>query len=473
MSESDKSQGYTGADRQSKQTTHDLTAGQTWAQIQSDYNDPNVGKKQARRRAVDQLRKEFHLVVERESEDLYRYDEETGVYEGDARRIIRERLDKTLEEHFTTGERNQIFHRLKSAQSIPADEFCGPDNMICVETGVLTLDDPSRPGLRAHDPKYHFRHRLPVRYDPDAECQKFKEFVGEVVHPDDREKLQEFAGYCLHHWGMPFNKALMLTGPEQSGKSTFLTVISKLLGTNNVANESLQRLANSRFATAQLVGKFANIRADLDSSAVNNVGLFKELAAGDPITVERKHQDPFDLDVTQKQLYATNRVPELDYTDDAFHERWIHVRFPETIPRDDRDGKLDQKLTTNDELAGVLNWTLEGYARLLDQNGFTNERTVEEKRDLWQSQGDSIDRFVDQVLVTDPDAEIPKKDVYDAYKTFCESRGELPEHKSTVTQRLREDHGIERRKRTVGDERVRCYIGIKFSGEPPIDSEEV
>ena len=442
-----------------------------WAKIQGKYADPDISTKHARGKAVNQLRDEFVLLLEEETETLYRYDDSTGIYRDDAERKIRERLARTLEQYYTTREQRQIFHWLKSLNAVPVDDFWGPPETICVANGVLDISDPQEPLLKDHDPDFQFRRRLPVEYDPDAECPQFEQFLNEVVYDADREKLQEFVGYCLHHWGMPFNRALMLTGPEQSGKSTFLEVVTELLGPDNVAHESLQRLAGQRFAPAQLYGKFANIRADLDSSVVKHIGLFKELAAGDPITVERKHEDPFRLNVTQKQLYAANQVPDLSEEDDAFHERWIHVQFPKTVPKDDRDQFLDERLTTEDELAGILNWALEGYVRLREQGRFTGERSLEGKRDLWRSQGDTIDQFVAAKLETDSNAETPKEDVYDAYRDFCDDLNRRPEAKQTLTKRLEREHNVGQSRPQKNGKRVRCYSGVAIDDGQLSDEE--
>lgn len=452
----------------------DLPPVAKWAKIQQAYADPNTPNKVARRNAVKQVHDEYELLVHRGPETLYRYDEENGVYRDDAERVLRERLNRTLEEHFTRTEQNEIFHRLLSTESVPTAEFRGPEGKLCVNNGVLDLGDPQQPTLEEHSPDHYFRRHLPVEYDATADAPKFKEFLDEVVYDDDRAKLQEFAGYCLHYWGMPFNRALMLTGPTHSGKSTFLDVIAALLGPDNVARESLQRLANNRFASAELYGKFANIRADLDASTVENIGLFKELAAGDTITAEQKYEPSFRFEVTQKQLYAANEVPDLANEDDAFHARWIHVQFPETVPREDRDNDLLDRLTNDDELAGVLNWALEGYARLTEQGGFTGERSIDDKRDLWRSCGDSIDQFVDAFLDVDSDSATPESKVYEAYRAFCDDIGHRPEAKQTLTKRLKQEHGVEQYRPVRNGEQIRCYGGVDLvgeSGNPDLEPE--
>ena len=460
----DKQDTTDSTELQTHENNQEIPTVAKWAKIQQEYADPDVTQKGAREKVVRQIHEEYDTLVHRQSETLYRYDEDDGIYRDDADRVLRERLNRCLEKHFTRNEQNEIFHRLNSTKSIPADEFRGPEKMLCVENGVLDISTPDQPVLEDHSSDLHFRRRFPVQYDPDADCPRFKQFLDEVVYDDDRAKLQEFVGYCLHYWGMPFNRALMLTGPTHSGKSTFLNVVAALLGEDNVARQSLQDLSN-RFGPAELYGKYANIRADLDTDTVENIGLFKELAAGDRIRAEEKYEHPFRFQVTQKQLYAANEVPDLAHEDDAFHERWIHVQFPETVPDDERDEHLDNRLTTDDELAGVLNWALEGYARLMRQGGFTDERSIDGKKDIWRSQGDSIDQFVDAVLEVDPDAETPKSDVYDAYREFCDDIDRQPEAKQTLTKRLQREYSVHTTRPTIDSRRVRCYAGVAIAGE--------
>ena len=463
MKETEKTK--TSTEPQTNEGESEISPVAKWANIQGAYADPDVTQKGARQKAVRQLHSEYDLLVHRQSETLYLYDDENGIYRDEAERVLRERLNRCLQKHFTRSEQNEIFHRLNSTESIPGDEFRGPDEMLCVDNGVLDIETPEEPTLENHSPDHHFRRRFPVQYDPDADCPQFKQFLDEVVYDDDRAKLQEFVGYCLHYWGMPFNRALMLTGPTHSGKSTFLNVVAALLDEDNVARQSLQDLSNSRFAAAELYSKYANIRADLDTDTVENIGFFKELAAGDTIRAERKYEHPFRFQVTQKQLYAANEVPDLAHEDDAFHERWIHVQLPETVPDDERDEHLDNRLTTDDELSGVLNWALEGYARLMRQGGFSDERSIDGKKDIWRSQGDSIDQFVDAVLEVDSDTETPKSNVYDAYREFCDDFDLQPEPQQNLTTRLKREHGIRQRRPVIDGEQVRCYVGVGLPEE--------
>ncbi|NMJ77102.1 hypothetical protein GLU64_01680 [Nanohaloarchaea archaeon] len=81
-------------------------------------------------------------------------------------------------------------------------------------------------------------------------------------------------------WTCKYERGLMLLGPTDSGKSVFPDVMKALLGWENVAQESLQDLANTRWSRASLKGKLANIDHDLDPKAVKDIGMVKKLTSG-------------------------------------------------------------------------------------------------------------------------------------------------------------------------------------------------
>lgn len=80
----------------------------------------------------------------------------------------------------------------------------------------------------------------------------------------------------------------MLLGPGGNGKSTFLEVVTKMLGSDNVSAVTLQALNDDKFAPARLYGKLANVFADLPPKALTSASIFKAIVGGDTISLERK-----------------------------------------------------------------------------------------------------------------------------------------------------------------------------------------
>jgi putative DNA primase/helicase len=447
-----------------------------WRGVRGLYQHDDTPKAEARDSAVRLLSQQENFVAVTDTEELYRYNQTKGIYEPGGDQYVGEVLDRRLGVHYTLHERREIIRRLTDRNWTDRDDLGGPEGMVCVANGVLDLTEPTSPTLREHDPEYGFISRLPVTYDPDAECPTFETFIQEVVRDDDQARLQEYAGYCLHTWGQPFKRALVCLGPTDSGKSTFLDVLRDVLGPENVASESLYDLVGTRWGKAELYGTVANIRNELSPGDLKYPQQFKEITSGrDPINAERKGKDKFTFVPTAKQFFASNQVPSVDHADDAFYNRWLFVSFPTSVPRHEQEHGLADRLV-NEEASGILNWMLEGYARLCDQQRFTGERALGEKEEMWQAYGDSVDRFVNRCLdvTSDTNDRVPKKDAHGAYTAMCEDLGLSSERQRTFTEELKRRDGIDDAKPRAGnvrtvlphsESRIRCYTGIQFSSD--------
>lgn len=180
-----------------KSESRELVDGE-WRQIRDQYSDSEVSTIEARNQAVEKLRREHHLLSVPSRDELYRYDSDAGYYSNDAEQLIRMLLEKHLGKYNKKSEARNILYRLLYRDTIDVDTF-GPPEFVCLENGVLNLRDPANPVLKDHDPEHMFARQWPVRYEPEAQCPRFEEFLEESVHRDDIKKLQEFTGYAVVH----------------------------------------------------------------------------------------------------------------------------------------------------------------------------------------------------------------------------------------------------------------------------------
>lgn len=442
----------------------------SWKEVVSQYRDPDTLVRTANRAAADVLLEEYSTVTERETRAILVYNPDTGVYERDGGIVLQERLVEKLGDEYADNRRREVMSILRGSNVERVGDIGGPEGHICVENGVLDLrpllEDGEAPELRDHSPVYRFIRSMPVEYDPEADADRWREFVDASAKGDGHLNLQEYVGYCLMTWCQKYKRAAMILGPKDSGKSTFVDTVSELLGWDNVSSENMNSLVNSRWGRAQLRGKYANITSELDAEELENIGRFKTLTGGDrSISAEFKGQPKFTFNPTAKHIYATNQVPPVADADDAFHERMLHVVFPRTVPRVEQDIKLGEKL--QNELPGILNWALEGLARLEGQGGFTDDPMVGRKQELWEMYGDSTARFVNACIVeTGEPADVIHKDVaYRAYVTFIAEtplqRKEPNTFKSEMNARKNVDDG--QIKLREGDRRRRAFTGVRWS----------
>jgi len=410
--------------------------------------------------ATEHIASHEHIVAMKDTGELYACRD--GVWKPDGENVLRQKLRRLLGPEYSQHIRREVTDQIKATRSRSRDEMGVPSGTVAVANGLLDLDDAELRSLRPSDSALW---RMPVEYNEDAECPEFKTFLRDVCPEDDRPLLQEFVGYCLLHDDVPHEKALMLLGPTDAGKSVFLNVVAELFGRDSVESASIQYLVNERWGLAELEGTPVNIRHDLDPSVIRNTGKAKEIISGNQMQAERKNKDPFDMQPTTKHIYSANRAPERNTDDEAFWNRWLTVVFPKSIPRDEQGSTLTESLTTDDELSGILNWALDGYQRLTEQDHFTNEPTPSENKGRWEQFGSSVERFLDARMVQEGDAQVPKSDAYNAYREYASDQGMGRVTLSKFTRELKRKDGIGQKQRRNDGEKQRVYTGVRLADE--------
>lgn len=301
---------------------------------------------------------------------------------------------------------------LKNTDTLTPDPF-----VVNVKNGLL---DVKTGVFRQHDPGFLSIVQLNCTYDAKADCQIFLRFLNEVLPPENVSLIQEIFGYCL----LPVTvaqKAFILFGPGQSGKSTVLSVLENMLGRQNVSNVEWQDLSD-RFKTALLFGKLANIAADLPERAIEDAAMFKAIVGEDSITAERKFKNPFSFKPFARLLFSCNRLPRSRDQSSAFYRRQIIIPFTNTIAPENVDKNLKDKLCR--ELDGIFTWALAGLQRLMENNfTFSENDTTKAQTERYKLENSSALAFIAEHCVVNPAYHVRRERLYQEYKKFCEENG--------------------------------------------------
>jgi len=411
----------------------------------------------------------YHVRWVTDNSTIYAY--EDGVWKAIGDRKVREICHYALRNRNSQRLHGEVQHSIKSHPDleIERETLGAPEKTIPVENGLLDLEDRN---IRDHQPEDYALNQIPTKYDPGADYRdsEWVSFLRDSVRPKDLDKLQEYAGYLLWHHDQPYGKAMFLIGPTDSGKGTFLKVIESIIGDENIASQSLYELMQTRWGMAELYGKMANIRNEVTGGGLKNVQRFKELTGGgDRVSAERKGQDPFKFEVTQKFLFATNQIPSVQNAGDPFFNRLLFAKFPDTVPEENQDPELPERL--NQESAAILNWMLDGMDRLLDHDRFTNEASLDGKRDLTDAWGSIVNRFRHNLLeVTgDPEDVVHKSGLHDLFCEYAEYEGKDTVSQGPFTSELKQEAGIDdgqsRRVSDPEEDRPRVFTGVRVIEE--------
>lgn len=317
-------------------------------------------------------------------------------------------------------------------------------------------------------------------------CPKIRKFLYEIMAAEDVELLLDYVAYCLWR-DMPYHKWLILRGEGLNGKGTLLTLIRVFLGFENVAAESLTRLLENKWSTAQLYGKLANIDADISKEGLKNTGLLKKLSGNDPIPAENKFLKPFWFQNFAKLILSANEIPETPDDTDAFFRRPVIINMTDQFLGSRMDPHLIDKLTEPEELSGFLWILLERLPRVISEGKRfqVSQDSITQTREKYMQGTHQVKAFADACLEFLPEAanedeymiKTPKYEVHDTYLSYCRHHNLTPCGEDKLSRNLKKEfkkEGIELKDKQSGNKRNRTtfWIGLKIKAFKPTEDDE-
>jgi putative DNA primase/helicase len=380
-------------------------------------------KQWAIHQTAELIKEKYHIKTYEDNGVMLEYND--GMYKNSAEPMVLSEIERYWQHNATKHIASEVVEHIKRASYVDRDSFNKP-GLVCLNNGVLELETLE---LKPHHPDMLFSYKLPVDYEPQADCPNIKKFISEVVKPEDYDTIFEMIGYCLYPRNI-FEKCFMLHGVGSNGKSTLVKVVKNLLGVENTISVSLQELSDNRYAAGWLYGKLVNLHSDLNKKAIKDSGVFKMVTSGDTITIDAKYSPQgLTFTPTAKQIYSANQLPLVYDDTDAFYRRWIIIDFPNVFTSEQMNRKLVDSLITKEELSGLLNESIKAINRVLAQNDFTTRKTTEEWRNIYVRLSDPTGSFVMDCVQTgnvgDRDYRTIKQDIYDTYVLYCK-KNQMP-----------------------------------------------
>ncbi|TDP02199.1 phage/plasmid primase, P4 family [Flavobacterium sp. 245] len=332
--------------------------------------------------------------------------------------------------------REELYKQFMSDAYLQTPKGKGNCILINLINGTFEIT-PDHREIRAFETKDFITHQLPFEYDPEAAAPLFQSYLDEVLPDKDKQKiLAEFCGYIfIKPSVLKLEKMLILFGTGANGKSVFFEIINALLGFENITNYTLQSLTNSNgYFRAKIGNKLVNYASEINGKLETDI--FKQMASGEPIEARLPHGDPFILTEYAKLIFNCNELPkEVEHTH-AYFRRFLIIDFDKTIPEEKQDKQLPQKIIQN-ELPGVFNWMLQGLDRVYQQRNFSKCDAVENARNNYEKQSDSVQLFISEMeYVASATEYILIAELYYKYRMFCVDDGYRPVGKSKFIQRL-------------------------------------
>lgn len=355
----------------------------------------------------------------------------------------------------TDRQRNEVLKFL----NLSADEAFADTGYIGFKNGLY---DVSAGVLIPHSPSIVTTNMIPWNYNPDAYSELLDKTLDKLTcnDPEIRSLLEELGGSCLYS-GSPMlagGKAFILTGDKANGKSTFINMLEDLLGELNYSSLGLNFLG-TRFHTAELFGKLANLGNDISDTYIEDTATFKQVVTGDTIETERKGKDPFSFKPYCTLVFSANDIPRTKDRTGAVLRRLVIIPFNATFSKDDPgyNPHIREDLKAPECIEYFIRLSIEGLKRVIANKAFTDSSAVQKQKDEYEKENNPVLAFIDDV---GEDAIInePRTDVYHRYEVFCNENGYKASSEQTFVKSLNRTIGTHLDTKRTANGRIKVFV---------------
>jgi putative DNA primase/helicase len=329
--------------------------------------------------------------------------------------------------------------------------------------------DPRTGSIRAHRAEDYFIHMTAVA--PEGDCPQWHAFLDRITNGDQslQQYLQRVCGYALT--GLTHEHALFfLYGKGANGKTTFVKAVAGIL-------EDYHRAAPIETFSASHTDRHPTELADLRGARLVTANETDEgrrwaesrinmLTGGDRVRARFMRQDLFEFTPQLKLVISGNHKPSLRSVNEAARRRFNLIPFTVTIPAEERDKELGDKLKA--EWPAVLQWMIDGCVDW-QERGLAPPEVVTAATAAYLDAQDTVAAWLDDCCELDANVWERSQTLFASWKIWAERSGHFVGDTKTFRDRLDGRDGI-RYRPEPGTKRA-GYQGVRLNPpeQPPVD----
>lgn len=309
--------------------------------------------------------------------------------------------------------------------------------------------------LRSDEMRQHEREDYMTKIaavSPGGKCPLWHDFLHRVTDDDLglESFLQRVVGYALTG-STQEHSMFFLYGPGANGKSVFLNTISGILQDYAITApmEAFLVASTERHPTdiAGLRGARLVTATEPEEGRRWAEAKIKALTGGDTVSARFMRQDFFEFSPQFKLVVAGNHKPGLSNIDEAIRRRLHLIPFTVTIPPEDRDLDLEEKL--EGEWPGILRWAIGGCLQW-QRGGLAPPEAVRAATDEYLESEDALAQWIGECCVTAPDEYATIAVLFASWKAWAEKAGEFVGSQKRFGQSLRDRGYVPQRQGGTG-----------------------
>jgi putative DNA primase/helicase len=309
--------------------------------------------------------------------------------------------------------------------------------LLNVQNGTIDLKTGE---LLPHNKQHGLTQMAIVTCDMKATAPLWISFLNRIMEgkADLIRFIQKVVGYSIT--GSVREQCIFfLYGGGQNGKSTFLEILEKLMGSYSKTLLAKSLMVKKNEGINNDIAELKGIRLVTTSEGEQGQhlaeSLVKHLTGGDRRKARFLFGEYFEYDPTDKIWFMTNHKPVIKGNDEGIWRRIFLIPFFVSISPAERDKDLRQKLLK--EMPGILNWAIEGCL-LYQREGLNPPIEVLAANAAYRAEMDIVSSFVEGCCVMNSGLKVRLKELYTVYREWCHDHDLSPVSNRKMKQQLRE-----------------------------------
>lgn len=304
---------------------------------------------------------------------------------------IQKLMIKEIEE-LSSRHRKEVLEYLKLIAPL---KIRNDNGVVAFNNGIYSILEDK---LYPFSPDFVITNQISWNYNPNIYSELMDHTLNKFIcsEKDARNLLEEIVGYIFFTKN-ELGKAFVIVGDKANGKSTFLKILSHLIGKSNVSALNLDDITNSRFRLYQVANKLLNIGDDIGSGYIPESENFRKLVTGDIITAEQKGKDPIEFNCYAKFIFSANEIPKIKDPTGATARRVIIIPFLNSFTQanKDYDPYFLDKIKNKDCMEYLIKVGIEGLKRVLKNKKFSETEKTKELLDKFNRNNNPLFEFID------------------------------------------------------------------------------
>lgn len=389
----------------------------------------------------------------------------------------RNRYIKRVQKLQMRKNRRTMIEDAKSVYPVPHSIFDRNTDLFNCQNGTLNLTTGE---FRPHDPADFLTLMSGITYDPDATCDRWTQFISEVMCSDAdlAAYLQKALGYALTGDTSLECLFILYGATSRNGKGTTMETFLKIMG--DYGKTSNPEMLSTKFGNtnasgpseeiARLAGvRFVNI-SEPEKKITFNAALVKRMTGNDTLNARFLHENSFDFKPNFKIFINTNYKPSVSDMTLFYSNRLKLIPFKRHFEEHEQDKGLKNFFAEPANLSAIFNWCYEGY-RLFRASDLADPAAVVAATKEYQEESDRIGQFVDAWLEEGEAYEVRTSAAYKLYGEWCDKYGYRKENSTNFNNAIQRFFPIQRKTPRDGSgSKTTMLIGCRFlekeNGEP-------